>query len=188
MRVLGFSSLRSGIIFVALFFLLFLLSLFSYFFNQLLTLLVCFFIISRLVRGVKLNTSSLRNILVVLIVLVTLWAGYWVSPRFNFWLTSPARQSLVDRMISDNATPTRLEQEVVLEKSPIENLLLGRATAYINQDYHSVYFNYYKRGASLLNQAAFFVYTSDPTTIDPRYIQLKQLRNNWFFLLRGYAD
>jgi energy-coupling factor transporter transmembrane protein EcfT len=187
MRILGFSR-RLGIIFAVLFSLLFLLSLSSYFFNQLLTLLVCFFIIFELVRGIKLNRVSLRSILVVLIVLVTLWAGYWVSPSFNFWLTSSARQSVVDRMISDNVTPTRLEQEVVLKNSPIEKLLLGKATAYINQDSHSVYFNYYKRGASLAHQAAFFIYTSDPTTIDPRYIQLKQLRNNWFFLLRGYAD
>ncbi|MEP0820404.1 hypothetical protein NC998_25215 [Trichocoleus desertorum GB2-A4] len=106
-----------------------------------------------------------------------------MSPRINFWMTASARQSVVNRMISNNAIPT--QYEVVLKDSPIENLLLGQATAYIDRNYHSVYFNYYKKG---FNQAAFFIYTSDPNRIDPRYIQLKQLKNNWFFLLRGYAD
>ncbi|WP_190564300.1 hypothetical protein [Trichocoleus sp. FACHB-262] len=141
-----------------------------------------------MIQGIKFNRGGLRGILIASTILVVLWGAYNVSPRINFWLTSSARQSVVNRMSSNNVILTRLEQEVVLKDSPIENLLLGQATAYIDRNYHSVYFNYYKRGSSVLNQAAFFIYTSDPARIDPRYIQLKQLKNNWFFLLRGYAD
>ena len=190
MRIFSFSSLSSKIIFVTVFFALFFLSLFSYFFNQLLILFVCFFAIFGLIQGIKFNRGGLRGILIPSIILVVLWGAYNVSPRINFWMTSSVRQSVVNRMISNNsnANPTRLEREIVLKDSPVENLLLGQATAYINPNYHSVYFNYYKRGSSALNQAAFFVYTSDPARIDPRYIQLTQLKNNWFFLLRGYAD
>ncbi|MBD1916013.1 MULTISPECIES: hypothetical protein [Cyanophyceae] len=126
--------------------------------------------------------------MIISILLVALWAAYNVSPRINFWVTSSARQSVVNRVLSNNTILDQQEREVVLQDNIIETALLGKATAYISQNYQSVYFNYYKRGSNILHQAAFFVYTSDPASIDPRYIQLKRLKNNWFFLLRGYAD
>lgn len=184
MRVFEFWNLGSRIIFLILFLPLFCLSFFSYFFYKLLVLLVCLFIVSELVNGIKLSRGRSRGILSTLILLVALWAGYYISPEFNFLLTSSIRQSVAEKIISNSFIPAPPKQEVELKNDNFtENLLLGQVTAYVSQNHNSVYFTYHKS----LTQAAFFVYTSNPKSIDTRYHQLKQLKTGWFFLLRGYA-
>ena len=174
MRIFKSLSLISRIAFIILFAPLLFLSLYSYFFYQLLILLLAFFIIYGLVTGIRLGRSRLKKIIVLSILLVPLWAGYCISPEFNFWLTSSTRQSVVNRLMSGRASEATL----------IENLLLGKATLY--RDSHEVYFNYYK--SVIETEAAFIIYASNPKTIASRYKQLKQLQHSWFFLLRGYAD
>lgn len=180
MRVLEFWGVRSRIIFIILLLPLLFLSWFSYFFYKLLILIICLFIVYGLVRGIMLGRNRQKATLVTSIFLVVLWAGYCIIPEFNFWLTSSARQGVVERLISDRSKNARFT----------ENLLLGKATFFSD---NSVYFDYYKRGHSAINQAAFFVYKSNPNRIETDFdaghtIQLKRLKYNWFFFLRGYAD
>lgn len=189
MQIINLWDIKARVIFVILFFPLFLLSLFNYSFNRLFILFVIFFAVSGLISATRLIRGRLKFVLLALSLILVLWTAYYTVPEFNFLLTSSIRKSIVERTVYSVSIPTKTRQEIVVEnKNSLENLLLGKATAYISQDYKSVYFDYYKRGSSALHQAAFFVYTDNAKSIDPRYDRLRRLQNNWFFLVRGYAD
>lgn len=113
------------------------------------------------------------------LVLVVLATAFYSSPTVNFWLTGAARQRMVARLTtSAPVSPAGISYP---------HWLLGTATVYGAQG--PVYFDYYKRGTASFNQAAFFVYTTSPNSLEREHlVQLIQLDEQWFFVVRGYAD
>lgn len=157
---------------------LLLLSAFCYSAYALFIFFLCIFAISWMFARIKKSEHRLtRQLLGLSILFVVVGASFCICPEFNLWLTLSARQRVVN--------------DIVRSYKPIQEIkynvfLLGKATASDG----SVYFTHFKRGRSLLHESAFFVYKSNPNdiSIDPRHERWKQLKNNWFFLVKTYAD
>ncbi len=158
------------------------LSLFSFMWYQWVVAGVGLLLIYTLLAGIlQVRSRLVQSVLGAAVVLVVLAAAFYGSPRFNFWLTAAARQRVVDTI---TATDPWQPQD-----SSYPRALLGAETVYVDQGQVSVYFDFYKIGDNANNQAAFFVYTSDPHSIERNHlVQLTQLKEHWFFLVRGYAD
>lgn len=116
-----------------------------------------------------------------LVVLVLLLMAVYRSVRLNFMLTAAARQRVVDRIIQNQ---TARSDGAVITQSGLERLLLGRATAYRDDQTIAVYFDLYRSPL----EAAFVVYTPAPDRGGLLGNEIISLAHDWVFLRRGYAN
>lgn len=148
-----------------------LLSFFHHLFYTSFILLLCVFVIfwSHLLLRFK------KSILASLMLIAILFSGFIAIPDFNFLLTYPARQNLVNQIIKTGVGNRELF-----------NLFLGKVNSYVRPGQTEVYFTYYK-GLTGFSDRSFFVYTNSPERIESSQLGgikiLKKLRDNWFFLL-----
>ncbi len=109
-----------------------------------------------------------------------LCAAFMVSPEFNFSLTSPVRQCVVNHFVETT--------QPIQEGVQINTVLLGKTTGYIYTNNLSVYFRFYR--GSIFSDRAFILYTTDPIEKTKReqrasddQMIYRQLKENWFFIL-----
>lgn len=119
----------------------------------------------------------------LLILLVLGLTAFWGQPHVNFLLTAAIRQRVVERVVQHHlAAP---EGAVVTEMSRLERVILGRATAYRDDQDSTitVYFDSYRSPL----EAAFVVYAPTPDRFEFSRGTVIPLAHNWVFFRRGYA-
>ena len=111
---------------------------------------------------------------------VILCVAFTVSLEFNFLLTLPVRQRIVNHFIETHKPP---QSDV-----PIPTVLLGKTTGNVgsNSDDVAIYFRYYSV-IPAVGERAFMIFTTRPIAKieDTLYAErgtAKQLKPNWFFI------
>lgn len=111
---------------------------------------------------------------------IVLCVAFTVSLEFNFLLTLPVRQRIVNHFVETHKPP---QYDV-----PIPTILLGKTTGNVgsSSDDVAIYFRYYSV-IPAVGERAFMIFTTRPIAKieDILYAErgtAKQLKKNWFFI------
>ncbi len=160
---------------------LFLTAAFSYLCYKLLAIDVCILVVLWLISRFRASRHKvLKYRWGAFIGIAILCTAFMVSPEFNFLLTFPARQQIVNHFIETHK-PSQYDV-------PISTALLGKTTGNIgpNSKNVAIYFRYYGV-VPAVGERAFIIFTTRPIAKIENLLYAKrgtakQLKENWFFI------